>query len=377
MSGLIELAKALIAKPSITPDDQGCQTLIAQRLGKCGFACQSFAKDQVDNLWAKYGHASPLLVFAGHTDVVPPGPLAAWHSPPFSPSIRDGHLYGRGAADMKGAIAAMIVAVEKLLSQHKTLKGSIAFLITSDEEGQAIAGTQYVVEQLLAKHEQIDFCIVGEASSEQTLGDQIRIGRRGSLHGTLVIKGKQGHIAFPELAINPIPLALAPLQTLVNTVWDQGDDYFPATSFQISNIHAGTGASNVIPEAITIQFNWRYNPQTSVQDIQAKTTALLQQSELNYTLDWQVGALPYFNKETSFANMVNQAICDVTGKNAKATTGGGTSDGRFISQMGAQVIELGLIHKTVHQVNECIATCDLELLADIYYRILTLVLVER
>lgn len=368
----IALAKELIACPSITPHDAGCQQIIANRLSKLGFHCESMRFSDVDNLWAKIGTRGPLLVFAGHTDVVPPGLATDWTSPPFQPSIRDGRLYGRGATDMKGALAAMVIAVEKFLHQHSLEMGSIGFLVTSDEEGDAINGTKKVIEKLLSRNEKIDFCIIGEASSDQQLGDQIRIGRRGSLHGKMHVQGKQGHVANPHMAHNPIHHAAIALGELAQHIWDNGNEYYPPTTFQITNLHSGTGALNVIPGHLEALFNFRFSTASTVDALQNTTETILKKHHLNYQLNWDVSAHPFLSHQGQLVHVTQQAIFDLLGLRTRLSTGGGTSDGRFIVPTGAEVIELGVTNATAHHVDEYVNVKDLEILADIYQRIISL-----
>jgi len=366
MSPLIELAKQLIARPSITPHDAGCQQIIQKHLEKIGFHCEAMRFGDVDNLWARLGTAAPLFVFAGHTDVVPPGPESAWTSPPFQPDIRKEYLYGRGATDMKSAIAAMLIAAEKFVKENPQFPGSIAFLITSDEEGAAINGTQKVLEVLQQRGEKIDYCLVGEASSEKQMGDQIRIGRRGSLHGKLTVQGKQGHVAHPHLAINPIHQAMLALHNLAQTEWDQGNEHFPATTMQISNIHSGTGADNVIPGELEALFNFRFSTAVTVAELQKRAAEVLHP----HKIAWKLSGEPFLSKHGKLITATQQAIKKVTGLDTKLSTGGGTSDGRFIARTGAEIVELGVCHTTAHQVNECVAIAELERLAECYEAIL-------
>lgn len=367
---VLELTKELVACPSVTPNDADCQTILSKHLKALGFQIEHLAFGEVQNLWARRGTQGPLFVFAGHTDVVPPGPLPQWTSPPFQPEVRDGFLYGRGVADMKGNIAAMLVACEKFITQHPEHHGSIGWLITSDEEGPSIDGTAKVVEYLKNKKEKIDYCIVGEPSSEQKLGDTLKIGRRGTLSGTLVIHGKQGHIAYPHLADNPIHNALPAFAELTHIEWDKGDQFFPATSLQISNIHAGTGAGNVIPGALEIQFNFRYSPAVTAQQLQDKVVAILQQHKLKFDIVWHHSGQPFLTPEGNFAKLCSAAIQEITGVTPVLSTAGGTSDGRFIATLGCQLIEMGLGNRTIHQIDERVAVNDLEKLVQIYQRVL-------
>jgi succinyl-diaminopimelate desuccinylase len=371
MHAVVELAKELISRPSITPHDAGCQILISQRLATIGFECESMRFGDVDNLWARYGKASPLFVFAGHTDVVPPGPAADWTTPPFEPAIRDGMLYGRGATDMKSAIAAMIVAVEQFIQANPHFPGSIAFLITSDEEGPSVKGTKKVMETLQNRGEKIDYCLVGEASSEKQLGDQIRVGRRGSLHGALTVHGKQGHVAHPHLASNPIHLSALPLHELSTTTWDQGNTDFPPTTFQITNIESGTGAANVIPGHLKTLFNFRFSTAVTPLQLQTRTEALLRKHGVTFDVEWHCGADPFLTQQGNLIAAAQHILKKITGHDVKLSTGGGTSDGRFIAPTGAEVIELGVCHTTAHQVNECVSIDDLKLLTECYHSLLS------
>ncbi len=366
----LELAKALITRPSVTPNDAGCQELISKRLTAAGFHCESMRFGDVDNLWARYGRQAPLIVFAGHTDVVPTGPESEWQSPPFEPAIRDGYLYGRGAADMKGAIAAMLIAAEKFIQSQPQFHGSIAFLITSDEEGPAVNGTAKVMETLQKRGENIDYCIIGEPSSDQTIADQIRIGRRGSLHGRLRIHGKQGHVAHPHLAINPIHTSVLALHELASAEWDKGNEYYPPTTFQISNLHSGTGAANVIPGHLDALFNFRFSTAVTIVELQQRSEAILKKYGLKYDVDWQIGAEPFLTKKGNLIAAVEDAVRNITGRSTRLSTGGGTSDGRFIAPTGTEVVELGTLNATAHHINECVKTEDLHTLEIIYNKIL-------
>lgn len=370
MDNLIKLACELIAKPSVTPDDAGCQAILIQHLQRLGFTITEIPFAQTKNFWACYGSKAPLVVFAGHTDVVPAGNTADWQSPPFTPTLMDGYLYGRGAADMKGALAAMIEAVTQFLQVNPNPDGSIGFLITSAEEGPAQDGTPIVLDYLTKHGINIDYCIVGEPTSHTHLGDTIKNGRRGSLTGNLRIIGKQGHIAYPHLAENPIHQGLAPLLTLVQTQWDDGNADFQATRLQISNIHAGTGAGNVIPGDLTVLFNFRYSPVTTATQLQSRVAQILEQHRLNYTLDWTHFGEPYHTHDADFLAKCTQAIFKVTGRNAQLSTSGGTSDARYIAKYCDKIIELGPCNQTIHQVNECVCVNDLQLLASVYLEIL-------
>lgn len=368
------LTTELIKKASVTPHDYGCQDLLAKRLLALGFSIEKLKFGEVDNLWARYGQKHPLLVFAGHTDVVPSGPLNHWHTDPFKPEIKDGLLYGRGAADMKGSLAAMVVACEQFIKNHNSCNGSIGFLITSDEEGPAINGTVKVVELLQARQEYITWCIVGEPTSQDAIGDTIKNGRRGSLNGFLIIKGTQGHVAYPDRANNPIHRALPVLAQLLQLKWDNGNNYFPATSLQISNIKAGTGATNVIPANLEVDFNLRFSTEISQQDIQTRIEALLYQHQLNYELHWQLSGQPFLTPEGQLLKASRQAIKEITELDAALSTTGGTSDGRFIAPTGAEVIELGPCNASIHKANEHVKCADLDTLTKVYERTLELLL---
>lgn len=375
-NAVLQLTKDLIAQPSVTPEDSNCQEMMISRLEPLGFKIERLKFGEVTNLWAVHGDSGPILAFAGHTDVVPTGPLENWQSPPFEPEIREGYLYGRGAADMKGSIAAMTVAAERFIKAHPAHSGRLAFLITSDEEGPAVDGTVKVIEHLQRQQEQIRWCVVGEPSSTDKLGDVIKNGRRGSLNGTLRIQGKQGHIAYPHLADNPIHSGCPALTELIAEQWDQGNDFFPATSFQISNMNAGTGATNIIPGTLEIVFNFRYSTEVTQEELQQRTEAILDKHQLNYQLDWQLSGLPFLTEPGELVIAAQTALKDVMGSEAQLSTSGGTSDGRFIAPTGAQVIELGPCNATIHQVNECVKVEDLELAARIYHRIMTVLLTD-
>ncbi|MDM5129980.1 succinyl-diaminopimelate desuccinylase [Aeromonas piscicola] len=370
MSDVIALAKDLIRRPSVTPLDEGCQTLMAERLARLGFVIEPMVFEDTTNLWARRGSEGPLFCFAGHTDVVPAGPLDKWHTPPFEPTIKDGVLYGRGAADMKGSLAAMVVAVERFVAEHPGHKGSIAFLITSDEEGPFINGTTRVIDTLEARNEKIRWCIVGEPSSTAVVGDVVKNGRRGSITGDLLVRGVQGHVAYPHLADNPIHKAAPALTELAATEWDQGNAYFPPTSFQIANISAGTGASNVIPGELQVQFNFRFSTQLTDMDIRERVETLLGRHGLDYQLDWTLSGQPFLTDTGDLLDAAVAAIEQVNGQRPALLTTGGTSDGRFIAPTGAEVIELGPVNATIHKVNECVKADDLDLLADMYQGIL-------
>lgn len=369
-SDTLELSLQLLRQPSVTPVDHNCQDIMAERLKKIGFNIESMRFEDVDNLWARKGTEGPVFCFAGHTDVVPTGSLDAWHSDPFAPEIRDGKLYGRGSADMKTALAAMVVASERFVAKHPDHKGSIAFLITSDEEGPSINGTVKVVETLEARNEKMDWCLVGEPSSTHRLGDIVKNGRRGSLNAVLTVKGKQGHVAYPHLAINPIHTASKALAELCETVWDNGNEYFPATSFQVSNIQAGTGATNVVPGTMTVTFNFRYSTEVTAEQLKARVLEILDRHQLNYDIQWTLSGLPFLTPVGELVIAAKNAIRNVTGVETELSTSGGTSDGRFIAPTGAQVLELGVLNATIHQINEHVNIDDLEPLAEIYEQIL-------
>jgi succinyl-diaminopimelate desuccinylase len=380
MNPTLKLALDLIRRPSITPEDAGCQDVLIARLAALGFRVERLRFGDVDNCWARYGDAEPLFAFAGHTDVVPPGPLDQWQSPPFAPEIRDGHLYGRGAADMKGSLAAMITAVERFLADHPQPHGSIAFLITSDEEGIAVNGTVKVVDWLEQRGEKIRWCLVGEPSCSAHLGDTLKNGRRGSLNGRFILRGTQGHVAYPHLAQNPIHTIGPILTTLTDEVWDQGYESFPPTSFQISNLHSGTGAVNVIPSELEMLFNFRFSPAVTVEQLQERTRLVIETGLLNeevktgqvfqYELQWHLSGMPFFTPPGELVAAATEAIYAETRRQPELSTSGGTSDGRFIAPTGAQVIELGPLNATIHKINEQTAVNDLERLSRIYHGIL-------
>ncbi len=369
-SATLELTESLIRAPSVTPFDAGCQQIIAERLKKMGFHIEWLPFGDVQNLWARLGDKAPLFVFAGHTDVVPTGPIDQWTSDPFTPTTRDGFLYGRGAADMKSGLAAMMIAAENFIEKNPHFNGSIGFLITSDEEGASINGTKKVMEVLQNRNEKIDYCIIGEASSQYQLGDQIRVGRRGSLHGKLTIFGKQGHVAFPELAKNPIHLFASALHDLTKEKWDEGNAFFPPTSFQISNIHSGTNATNVIPGNLECLFNFRFSTALTVAEIQQRVMHILEKNQLDFDCQWDLSGNPFLTKQGKLMDATQSAIADVTGLTPVLSTGGGTSDGRFIAPTGTEVIELGPINASVHQIDEHVKIEDLEILTKIYEEIL-------
>ena len=374
MLNVIEFAQQLIRRPSMTPDDAGCQALLIEHLQRLGFAVEQLPFGEVSNFWARRGTQGPVFAFAGHTDVVPPGPLEQWRFPPFEATVHEGRLYGRGAADMKGNIAAMLAACETFIHQYPDHPGSIAWLITSDEEGAGINGTAKVIEYLTARGEKIDWCLVGEASSEKQLGDTLKIGRRGTLSGKLTVHGKQGHIAYPQAADNPIHKALPALAELITTQWDQGNPHFQPTSFQISNIHAGTGAGNVIPGHLTADFNFRYSPEVTADILQKKLTHILNQHKIQYDVAWQPSGLPFLTACGELVEACSQAIKVIEGIAPALSTNGGTSDGRFIAPTGSQVVELGVCNRTIHQIDEGVSVTELAQLTRIYAEILKILL---
>lgn len=369
-SPTLELAVELMRRASVTPDDAGCQDVMITRLEKLGFRVERLRFGDVSNFWARRGDTGPVLCFAGHTDVVPTGPLHQWTSPPFTPTVRNGLLYGRGAADMKGSLAAMVTAAERFVNNCPKHRGSLAFLITSDEEGPSVDGTVKVVEHLERHNEKIDYCLVGEPSSVQTLGDCIKVGRRGSLNGVLTIKGVQGHVAYPQRADNPIHRFAPALAELVTIEWDKGNVYFPPTSFQISNLNAGTGANNVIPGALEVVFNFRFSTQLTPEQIQVRVEALLQKHTLNYDIRWTLSGHPFLTQRGELVDAVTRAIKDVADIDTEASTSGGTSDGRFIAPTGAQVVELGPHNASIHKIDECVNVVDLDKLSQIYERLM-------
>ena len=376
MSDTLELAKQLVARASVTPEDAGCQALMAERLRAIGFDVEDLPFGEVSNFWARRGEQGPVLAFAGHTDVVPPGPREPWHSGPFQPEVRDGCLYGRGSADMKGSLAAMVTACEAFVARHPDHRGSIAFLITSDEEGPSVNGTVKVVEHLQARGERIDWCLVGEPSSSRVVGDTIKNGRRGSLNGYLTVRGRQGHVAYPHLADNPVHRAAPALAELVAIEWDQGNDHFPPTTFQIANLHAGTGAENVIPGELEVQFNLRFSTEITEAQIRDRITALLDAHGLDYDLRWRLSGQPFLTPAGELVDAARGAIRGVMGFETALSTSGGTSDGRFIAPTGAQVVELGPVNATIHQVDECVAVDALDQLSRIYLDILQRLLTD-
>jgi succinyl-diaminopimelate desuccinylase len=369
-SATVELTRQLIARRSVTPNDDGCQEILAARLAPLGFRIERLRFGQVDNLWARRGASPPVVCLAGHTDVVPTGPIEQWHSDPFVPALRDGIVYGRGAADMKASLAAFVTAAERFVAARPGHAGSIALLLTSDEEGAAVDGTVRVVEALQARGERLDYCIVGEPTSVERLGDTIKNGRRGSLSGTLVVRGVQGHVAYPQLASNPVHLAAPALAQLAATRWDEGNEYFPATTWQISNIHAGTGAGNVIPGELTVVFNFRFGTASTVESLQRRLEAVLDEHGLDYRVAWSLSAMPFLTPRGRLVEALNVAIREVTGIQPELSTSGGTSDGRFIVNICPQVAELGPVNASIHKVDECIALGDIEALGRIYQRTL-------
>ena len=373
----LELAKVLIARRSLTPDDAGCQDILIERLEKIGFKIARMRFGDVDNFWARRGDAKPVICFAGHTDVVPTGPVEKWSSEPFTPTLRDGMLFGRGAADMKTSLAAFVTGIEEFVAAHPGHSGSIALLVTSDEEGVAVDGTEKVVLALQARNELIDYCIVGEPTCAAKLGDTLKNGRRGSLSGTLVVKGIQCHIAYPHLGKNPIHLAAPAIAELANTTWDQGNEYFPPTTWQISNIRGGTGATNVVPGTVDIEFNFRFSTASTVESLQAKVHAILDSHGLDYDLDWALSGKPYLTPKGSLVDAVAQAIKDTTGVEAELSTSGGTSDRRFIADICPQVLEIGPLNATIHKIDECVAVADIEPLKEIYRLTLVNLLVTK
>jgi len=370
MSDTLNLAKELISRQSVTPEDAGCQLIMARRLEALGFSIDHLRFGEVDNLWARRGSEGPLFVFAGHTDVVPTGPESEWRHPPFSPTEENGLLYGRGAADMKGSLAAMITATERFIAQHPDHQGSIGYLITSDEEGPAIEGTVKVVEWLQARNEAIDWCLVGEPTSSDKVADVIKNGRRGSLGATLTIRGAQGHVAYPHLAKNPVHLVAPVLAELVAMKWDNGNESFPPTTFQISNIQAGTGATNVIPGDLTVIFNFRFSTEVTDAELRTQVETVLQKHQLDYRIDWQLSGQPFLTPAGELVAATQAAIKNICGYETELSTSGGTSDGRFIAPSGVQVVELGPLNATIHKVDEHVAMTELDTLSEIYQQTL-------
>jgi len=370
LSDTTRLTMDLIRRRSVTPEDAGCQDLMVGHLEALGFRVERMHFGSVRNFWARHGDQGPLFVFAGHTDVVPPGPIEAWETDPFDPDLRDGMLHGRGAADMKSSLASMIVACRRFVTEHPNHKGSIGFLITSDEEGAAVDGTVRVVEALQRRGEDIDMCLVGEPSSQEHLGDVIKNGRRGSLNGHLVVKGIQGHVAYPHLASNPVHAFAPALAELCAQEWDQGNEHFPATSFQVSNLQSGTGAENVIPGRLEALFNFRFSTELDAGTIAARVEGILNRHDLRYELSWRLSGTPFLTPQGSLIDGVVAAVTEATGRTPELSTSGGTSDGRFIAPTGAQVVELGHLNATIHKANECVAVADLDALTGIYQKIL-------
>jgi succinyl-diaminopimelate desuccinylase len=370
LSETVKLTAELIERRSLTPLDAGCQQLISQRLASIGFTTESLLFEDVENLWARRGNQPPLLVFLGHTDVVPSGPEELWSSPPFAPQIRDGMLYGRGAADMKSGIAAMVTATRRFIERNPNHKGSLAFLLTSDEEGPAINGTVKVVHELVRRGEKIDYCLVGEPSSVSTVGDTIKNGRRGSLSGKLTVRGVQGHVAYPQLADNPIHRFAPALAALVNRKWDAGNEHFPATTLQFSNMISGTGADNVIPPALEAVFNLRFSTELTAEQIMAEVSRVLDEHRLDWHIDWRLSGLPFLTPPGPLTNAVRQAVRQAANVDSQLSTAGGTSDGRFIAPTGAQVVELGVVNATIHKTNECVSVSEIDSLSNMYEKVL-------
>lgn len=370
MSKALAITQELIREPSVTPHDHRCQEIIANYLKPLGFTIEHMPFNNVSNLWARRGNAKPLLTFVGHTDVVPPGPISQWSSPPFEPTIRDGFLYGRGVADMKCNIAAMITACERFIEKHPAHLGSIAFLITSDEEGVSIDGTAKVIDALIKRHEIIDYCVVGEPSSKTVVGDTLKIGRRGSLSANLTIHGKQGHIAYPHLADNAIHRALKALTELTEITWDNGNEFFPPTSFQMSNIHAGTGANNVIPGELNLLCNFRFSSESTAETLKEKFETILKKHKVNYSVEWHHSGNPFLTKQGKLLKTACDVIAETTKVTPELSTSGGTSDGRFVAAMNSEIVELGVCNATIHQINECVKISDIDLLSEIYEKLL-------
>ncbi len=370
MSATLNLAKQLIAQPSVTPEDKDCQNMMIARLEAIGFKIERLKFGEVENFWARRGTKAPLFCFAGHTDVVPTGPHSDWKTPPFEPTEKDGYLYGRGAADMKGSLACIVVACEEFVKTHPDHKGSISFLITSDEEGPAHNGTVKVIETLEARNEKIDYCLVGEPSSSNKVGDTIKNGRRGSLGCELTVKGLQGHVAYPHLAKNPVHSAAPALAELAQTEWDKGNDFFPATTFQISNINSGTGATNVIPGTCEVVFNFRFSTETTADSLRERTQAILDRHGVDYDINWKLSGQPFLTSAGALVEAAQAAVKKVTGYETELSTAGGTSDGRFIAPTGAQLVELGPTNATIHQIDECTHIAELDTLTEIYTQLM-------
>lgn len=377
MSEALSLTQELIRRPSVSPEDQGCMDIICARLAKLGFRIERMPFGPVENIWAKHGDTGPVLCFAGHTDVVPTGPREEWATDPFDPVVKDGVLYGRGAADMKSGLAAMIVATERFLARVPKHDGILAFLLTSDEEGPSVDGTRRVMEVLQARKEKIDYCVVGEPTSTEHLGDTVKIGRRGSLSGKLTVHGIQGHVAYPHLADNPVHAVTPALAELANRTWDKGNQFFQPTTFQISNISAGTGAPNVIPGELRARFNIRFSTEQTVEKLQQTITDILDRHKVNYTIEWFVSGLPFFTAPGELSAAVERAVKEIANRTTDLSTTGGTSDGRFIAPTGAQVVELGVINASIHKVNESVKVADIDSLTHMYERVMELLLPAR
>lgn len=377
MSAVLDLSCELIRRASVTPDDAGCQALIAQRLERAGFAIEHLRFGEVDNLWATHGAGAPVFVFLGHTDVVPTGPVEAWSSPPFEAVIRDGKLYGRGAADMKSSVAAMVVALETFVREQPEHRGTLALLLTSDEEGAAVDGVRRIADLFRERGQRIDACVVGEPSSKQRLGDLIRIGRRGSLTGRLLVRGVQGHVAYPDKADNPIHRFAPALAELAATRWDEGNEAFPSTSFQVSNLNSGTGADNVIPGELRAVFNFRFGTASTAQGLRERVEAILRKHDVDFAIDWWLSGEPFLTNEGPLRRATLAAIREHCGIEPEQSTGGGTSDGRFIAPLGAEVVELGVCNATIHKVNECVETSDLTTLCETFHKIIQCFLIKR
>jgi len=378
MSDTLELTRAMIARPSVSPVDGGCQDLMIERLQALGFEIERMPFGEVLNFWAtRRGGDGPVFCFAGHTDVVPTGPIEEWQTDPFDPVIRDGVLYGRGAADMKSGLAAMVTAVEDFVTRHPTYAGTLAFLITSDEEGPSVDGTKRVVQALVERRQRIDYCLVGEPSSSEQFGDTVKVGRRGSLSGWLTVHGVQGHVAYPQLAENPVHTLAPALAELVAHEWDQGNEHFQPTSFQVSNLAAGTGAPNVIPGELRLRFNIRWSPAQTLAGLKQTVISILERHGVRHTLQWYEAGLPFYTPPGPLSAAVQTAVREVTGLDTQLTTGGGTSDGRFIAPMGAQVVELGVVNRSIHKVNEHVSVADIDKLQATYRQMLELMLADR
>lgn len=376
MSDALTLTQELIRRPSVSPEDQGCMDIICARLERLGFRIDRLRFGPVENIWARHGEGAPLLCFAGHTDVVPTGPREEWQTDPFEPVVKEGVLYGRGAADMKSGLAAMITATERFVARVPKHRGTLAFLLTSDEEGPSVDGTRRVMEVLEARKEKIDWCVVGEPTSSDVLGDTIKIGRRGSLSGKLTVHGIQGHVAYPHLADNPVHAVAPALAELASRVWDKGNQFFQPTTFQISNISAGTGAPNVVPGELRARFNIRFSTEQTVEKLQQTITEILDRHKVNYTLEWFVSGLPFFTPPGELSQAVERAVREIANRTTELSTTGGTSDGRFIAPTGAQVVELGVINASIHKVNEAVRVADIDALSKMYERVMELLMAE-